>query len=197
MPTFNQPERFLLEQWSDAQLVENAVKQIRIKYKSKLDQVLEELEKQYPNLNHSKRRVASYYGGVAIGKATWPKGGNNWPTGFYVEDLRLENLTSAQSGSPHKWVWIFCNEAHRVKSDLKKTAATLLGKEEAVRWEFWSDKSGGGIGCPIESREEILRLLMEDESQGFVDCIVAHFNTLVKFTSIVDAIVTTAKRGRK
>ncbi len=41
MPTFSDPERFLIKQWTDARLIEEGMKTVRNKYKELFEQVLE------------------------------------------------------------------------------------------------------------------------------------------------------------
>jgi hypothetical protein len=126
MATFSEPERFLIKQWTDARLVEEAMKTVRNKYKSIFDQVLDEVMKNHRELDYSKKSIVPAYGCVAIAKGSWPKDRGDWPTGFYVEYIQLEYLTSVKQVPPLAYIWI-ADE----RLDGKKAEEKLLGAAKA------------------------------------------------------------------
>ena len=201
MPRFSEPERFLLEQWRDARLLEEAMKGVRTKYAEIIDEVLERVRKSNRALDCPKAYFPGngLYGTVAIGKSGWPKGSYAWPSGFWVDNLQLENLTSPEKEAPEKFVWISEQGADpkQAEGKLRKAAGRVLSKEELSQSECASDKNGSWLWWPFERRERLLKLLVNDEARGFVDCMVDHFGQMAKFTSAVDEILITGKRGRK
>ena len=54
------------------------------------------------------------------------------------------------------------------------------------------ESDGPWLGWPL-NRDELTRLLMEDEANGFISWMVGQFERMTKFTSAVDDIVTASK----
>lgn len=202
MPRFSEPEVYLLDNWKDARLIEDAMKTVRSKYQETIDAVLEGVQKKHREFDC----VKSYFprngsdGMAAVGKARWPKGAWEWPTGFYVENLQLENLTSSELEAPIKYVWIPESEVEPTLAEksLCNAAQQLLCTEEFEHLTFESDSDGGWFWCKLEqSEEEFVDLLTKDDSRGFINCLVAHFEWMTKFTAVIDEVLLTAKRSRK
>jgi hypothetical protein len=197
MPKFNEPDLCLLEKWTDARLLEDTMEAVRNKYKGIFDQVLEEVTKTHHELDYSKTRFSVGYSGIAIGKAAWPKNPNGWPSGFYIEKLQLENLASPDSELPCKYIWILHHDPKEVEGRLRKEAERVLTKDEFRGTECDSDNKGAWLLLSLEqSRTELFDLLIKNEARGFIDCMVAHFERMVKFTSVVDEILMTGRQGR-
>jgi hypothetical protein len=198
MPKFSTPERFLLDQWTDARLLEDAMDAVRNRYKGIIEAVLEEVVKNCRGaLDYPKLKINSAFGGVGIGRASWPRNPGAWPSGFYLENLRLEDLTSPGSDRPFKNVWIFQPIPIGAEAKLRKAAEGILGQDEFRRWEFDADSGGMGLWCALEPAEDLFKLLVTDEARGFVDCLVAHFESMTKFTAAVDEIFATGNRRGK
>src|SRR5262245_872652 len=99
MSTFSEPELCVIRQWHEARLLERAMKDIRLKYSELLKYAFQKVQYKHKALSCttlylSRDGSESYFG---IGKDQWPK--DNWdcPSGFYVEDIQLENLTSSRT----------------------------------------------------------------------------------------------------
>lgn len=193
MPLFSEPERLLLEQWTDARLLEESMKTIRSKYKSLLDQVLEQVMKRHSALDYVKKYVVPDCGMIAIGKDSWPKGGYSWPSGFYIEQIQLESLCSPELEPPYKTVWVWQADSKAAEGRLRKAAERILSRKELRGWEVYSDRDGAGLWCRIEAREALFKLLVDGESRGFVECLVTHFGSMTRFTSVVDDML---KKGK-
>ena len=195
MPKFSTPERFLLDHWTDARLLEDAMDAVRNRYKEIVELVLEEVLKNSRGaLDYPKLRINSAYGWASIGKASWPRNPGAWPSGFFIENLRLEDLTLPDSDHPFKNVWIFQPIPNGAEPKLRNAAEGILGKDEFRRWEFDANSGGTGLWCPLEPAEELFKLLVNDEARGLVDCLVAHFESMTKFTAILDEIYASGKR---
>jgi hypothetical protein len=194
MATFSEPERFLIKQWTDARLVEEAMKTVRNKYKSIFDQVVDEVIKNHREFNYSKKYIVPAYGHVAIAKASWPKDRWGWPTGFYVDYIQLEYLTSVEQMPPWGYVWIADErpDSKEAEEKLLGAAKAVLRAEDFAQIDHGVESSGAWLGWRL-NRDELTRLLMEDEANGFISCMVDQFERMAKFTSAVDEIVTAGK----
>ncbi len=197
MPTFSEPEHFLLGQWMESRLLEDAMKVIREKYEQIFDDVVDEVKQNHPDLNYSKMRIHSEYSGVGIGKAIWPKTRENgWPAGFYLEELRLENLTSPDLQAPNKSVWLYEPKLKEHEARLGNAAEKVLSKAELHRWKSGSDDKSAWLWRPLEPRDTLFQLLLKDGSRGFIDCMVGHFEEMIKLTLAFDEILGTRKQRR-
>jgi hypothetical protein len=82
-----------------------------------------------------------------------------------------------------------------VENRLEKEARRLLPEVDVKK------EGSPGSACifwPLpESRKELLKLLLKNESQPFIRCLVAHFDTLAKFNAFVDKIFEQSKAKRK
>jgi hypothetical protein len=195
MPTFNEAEKLLLQDWTDARLIEDGMKVVRKKYDAILDEVLTLVAKNHRDLDHSKRYISPDFGGVAIRKDKWPKGSYGWPSGFFIENLQFEYLTSAEEERPFKGIWFHEPNIDQKEAEQGLRKAMAKDKRGDSDWEWQSIKSGAGLWCWLEqSREVLLQQLYDGDSRGFIDCMVEHFESLARFTPVVDEILL--KRDR-
>jgi hypothetical protein len=71
-------------------------------------------------------------------------------------------------------------------------------KEQFDSLERTVGNTAADISYPLsEPREELLEMLLKDDAGGFIDCIVAHFETLSGFIPVMDEIARTCKRVKK
>ena len=170
------------------------MKAAREKYTQVLDEVLDEVAEKYEELDCRSTHPTYEGSNVGIGKRSWPSKYPDWPSGLWVGHVRLDNVASDEDEyGPGGEVYIgICND---IKLDMAKVAERLLhaaktlSKDEFRRAETWSGKSDAGLWYPLpESREKLLELLVKDKARGFIDCMVAHFESLAKFIPIIDEI---------
>ena len=133
MPAFSEPERFLLEQWTDARLFENAMKEVRNKYAVVLQRALDTFHKNHAELNHPQSYLRKSWSSIGIGKKSWPLRDNKTTSGFWIENLGLDKLLSQEQEMPYKLVWIYDPpmEPKETEARLRQAAEELL-KEEAL-----------------------------------------------------------------
>lgn len=105
MPTFSEPERFLLERWPDARLLEGSMEAVRSKYDALFQKVIDQAQRQQGEMDFPKIRISSV-GELGLGKDSWPKKDSGWPSGFYLGSMKLDNLIDAKLPPPWKSVWV-------------------------------------------------------------------------------------------
>src|SRR5713226_3059350 len=186
MPTFSDPERFLIKQWTDARLIEEGMKTVRNKYKELFEQVLEQVVRRHPELDYSKKYIVPAYGLVAIAKGVWPKGRWDWPSGFYLDYIQLEYLTSVEQTSPYAYIWINDDRLdwNQAEAKLLTTAKVVLSGEQIERIDHGVEDEGVWLGWQL-NREDLTRPLVEDEAIGFIAFFVEQFEVMTKFISVV------------
>ncbi len=99
---------------------------------------------------------------------------------------------------PQRAIWITENGADPAlaQAGLRKGAERVLGKQKSGQMESGFNNKGAWLLDSIEPRGELLKLLVQDDSRGFIDCMVGHFEWMAQFTAVVDDILAAGKRGR-
>ena len=201
---FSDPELYLLNKWESAMLLENSMKAVRDKYAQIFTAALDRLEQRYKGLDCRTMHLTDKWNpSVSIGKKSWPSMYPSWPSGFWLECIGLDHLTSQDKDAPHACV--FFNPPKSEGRDLKGTvqrlreaAKTILTKERLDSVGHEIGKSESYIWYPLpEPRHELQRMLMNNQSREFIDCIVAHLETLEWFIPVMDEISRGGKRKGK
>jgi hypothetical protein len=99
---FNKAESYLLEKWADASRLEESMAMVRENYGQILRDVLDTVQKTHPDLDSQVLHLRqSTVGNLAIGKKTWPfKWNEDWPTGLWLDNMRLDYLLSEDKDAP-------------------------------------------------------------------------------------------------
>lgn len=208
MPTarFNDAELYLLRNWVDASRLEESMNEVRRKYLKTVEEVLDEVQSRYkeldlPALHIAGRKDKDNDGIVAIGKKKWPLGwgSENWPTSLALQSIGLLNLLSDEEDAPEAIVTIYAGreggvDAERAQRKLTEAAEKLFGKNE-FRWTAGTGTEGrkeryAYIVYPLTEPRQALRKLLLEEPGEFVDHLVAHFDAMAGFIPVIDDIVS-------
>ena len=199
MASFSEPDLFLLRRWTDARLLEDSMKSVRHKYEAILEKVLDKVREKHPEFDSRDVRIANDGVNVGIGRKSWRSKPNYFISGFWIGEIRIDDLTSEDEDAPDKTIWI----NHPVDpvnielatERLREAAAKILSTEERRDMDTGWGKGIAGITYPIQkSRAELRELLINDESRGFVSYMVAEFESMTKFMAVVDEIHAVSKR---
>jgi hypothetical protein len=192
---FSDPELYLLNRWESAMLLESSMKAVRDKYEQIFGAALDRLEQQYKGLDCRTMHLSDKEDpSVSVGKKSWPSMYPNWPSGFWLGCIGLDNLTSEDADDPYASVFfnppksaVF--EIQGIVRRLRDSAKTILTKEQMDRVREEVRKGHASIYYPLpEPRRELLEMLMNNKSAAFIDCIVAHLETLAKFIPVMDEV---------
>jgi hypothetical protein len=199
MPTFNEADLCLLREWTDARLLEDAMEAIRDKYKLICDRVLDEFLANHPGLSFRQPYYGENLFSIGAGKSSWFRKENKWTSGFWIEDLRLDTLTSPELERPYRMVWI-CEprlDPKETEARLRKEALRILRKEDLRDMGSDSNKRSASLWWYLEQpRRELFELLIKEDGAGFISCMVDHFERMAKFTAFVDQIFARSKRAQ-
>jgi hypothetical protein len=208
---FNEAEAYLLDNWVDARQLERSLQRMGKKYREVLGTVLNEVSNRHPELDCRGMDLemdedddeACDCLNLGIGRKAWPSmNPRTYPTGLWVSGITLGELITRGATAASACVWI--NPPEDSKLDLQESLRVL--QEEAKRAvpeiEIHADvnKSEGSVSIdyPIpEPRKRLLELLLEKESLGFIQCMVAHFDTLAKFIPVIDKMFQDKQRSRR
>lgn len=195
---FNEAQRWLIQNWAKAHLLEDAMDTVRKRYAEICTDVVDAVQDKHPELDWSHVYVSreTGKGGIGIGRKAWPCY-YNWRVGFYVEGLRLELLASEAGDRPNASIWpgstaIRGLDPRRVDSAIHAAKPRLLAKHELRRCgkdeQFW-------YYVP-DAPKQLIDMLMDGDGRRFVDCIAAHFDLLARFTPVLDKVVAKPSRAK-
>lgn len=201
--TFSKPELFLLRQWTNARLLEDSMKAARQKYAEILEKVVDNFQQKHEEFD--SRQILPTRDGVnvGIGKKTWRSKPTYYISGFWLGEIRIEDLTSENEDPPDKTVWVNhpdgAIDLDEAAKKLRTAAQRILSNDEFRRADFEWGKGIAGITYPItHPRAELFELLIKDDARGFVSCMVVHLESMSKFAPVLDEIHNkSAKRARK
>ena len=203
-PRFDEPELYLLKNWSNAHLLEESMHKVREKYDQIFNEVLTKVQENYRELDLSgPLHAKDEEGYVGIGKKTWPSMYGSWPSALRLENIRLEHLVSEDHEAPAAGVVVWPPKEVNVnfeeaKRKLSEVAEQGFGKKEFAWLPAENTKRWAWIGYSLpEPRQELLELLLRDEARGFIGRMVEHFDTLAKFIPVVDEIFQSGQQKRR
>jgi len=194
-----------LENWEDATDLQRSMESIRKKYKGILEDVLKRVCGRHKELDCPPIHLdypGEYSLNLGVGKKAWPCWDKKWPSGFWIGDFWLENLTSEDEEHPSANVYIGHEKSDLDLDDAANTlineARNFLPKKQLDHIERWTRKHEMRVYWPLpESRPELLDMLRNDEARGFIDRIVGHFEVLAQFMPVLERIFEAGKRSRK
>lgn len=203
MAKFKEPERFLLDNWSDSRQLEQTMEDVRKKYEEVLKRVQEKVKRSGERLDDLRlgkwSRADDDDDGwqLGFGRKQWPR--SNWGMcGYWLYNLDLEALTSERGPEPRASIWLKPARQRGVNVEqlgkrIKQEASRLLPKN------VQRSPEGEGADHPLvytlpEDRKVLLGMLVQDDSQVFVDCLASHIETLSQFTPILDKYLLKGKK---
>src|SRR5713226_9027648 len=108
----NEAERFLLEHWGEARLLEESMEGVRTKYKEVFQRIIDAVTQGHPELDAYAVALTQSWtvGQIGFGRKSWPGGENNTPrwlsSGLWVLNVRLELLAAEDSEAPIAFIQV-------------------------------------------------------------------------------------------
>jgi hypothetical protein len=157
------------------------------------------IRKKDPKLDYPGLHPNSVDGCIGIGKRNWPCRNEGWPSGFYISQIGLADLTSEEGEHPNACVWIkppaalgldLVQTTAKVKDEIPK----VLPPELLTKWRE-GDDSWTCFWYPLpEPRRDLTEMFLKGQADEFIDRMISHFEVLMKFTPVVDEIFSQAKK---
>ena len=120
----------------------------------------------------------------------WPRDGENRPTGFWIENIRLEVLANEDEPPPLIGLWVISSDDKfdydPAQAAIVHAARESFGTEKRSSWHFGDNENTAIIGRKIATKKVLLEMLANGESQGFVDLIVEQLEELAQLIPAVD-----------
>jgi hypothetical protein len=201
---FEEHQLYLLKNWADAQLFEESMEDVRENYEKIFDKVLKIVKEKHEELDCPAIRLTNENGlNVGIGKKSWSMD-PNWPSGLWLDTVRLEDLASEEEGIQSAVIWI--DPPKNIKIDLDEAVKKLLNaaknictkeEDEIDNLDSVVKKSKAYITYPLpQSRQQLRDLLIAEDMSGFTDCMVKNFEVMTQFIPIISKIFQDSKRMR-
>lgn len=191
----NEAERFLLNNWDEARLLEESMETVRAKYKEVFQRIIKEVTEAHPELDTHVVYPTQFWGtgSVGFGRKSWA-GDADWPTGFWISNLRLEKLASEESEQPAVTIYISPKSARKFNVDMIATkehlfaiARELLSPEE-LEGTGKGDSNDVLLRLPPPSKKELLELLADGDGEKFVARFVKLVDMLARFVPAMDKL---------
>jgi len=190
----NEAERFLLQNWTDARLLEEAMEVVRGKYTEVCERVVEAVAKEHPELDAYRIAVTQFWGVgyLGMGRKTWPGGESTWPSGFWVNNIRLEILSDENAEPPYVYIEFSGKSKESLDFDkariaVQKAAEKFLAPEELKSIAEATEK-GVLIWLPAPSKNKLLGALLDGDGEAFVKLLVSQFDTMTRFVPVLDKV---------
>jgi hypothetical protein len=202
--SFNESELYLLKNWTSACRLEEAMNRVRHeKYNSIIARVTESLIDQ---LGKSEYRQETYPtqkwddGIIYFWMKSWGKSGDSPEAPYFcLGGLRLEFLMSVGAASnkePLPYACLYANDLRKAGWDLGSFRNKLYTSAAKVLESFprRSDEDDANPVCYYlpEGRDELRRLLMEDE-EGFTSLLLEHGLRLAELAPFITKILANPK----
>src|SRR5947209_8241705 len=119
----NEAERFLIEHWGEARLLEESMEGVRTKYKEVFERIIDAVTEGHRELDASAAYPTQFWGKgcLGFGRKSWPAGKDGWLSGLWVSGVRLEELAAEDSEPPNAYVSV----SHKSKIKFDFDAARL------------------------------------------------------------------------
>jgi hypothetical protein len=197
----NEAERYLIQHWSSARLMEQAMESVRKKYTGVFQRVVETLQRTRKEFDHTGVFVTQFWGDgfVFLSRTAWKRREKQWPPpGFYIGNLRLELLCAEDEPPPYAGIRIPAKGRDVDTKALTNAVRKLLTEKERKRCPIQQEDGNYPLYYDLpETRADLLDMLLDGEADRFVDCMVSHLELLARFTPVLDKLLASKTAGRK
>lgn len=192
--TFSEPERFLIRNWAASRQLELAMEKVRESYNSLGERIVAAVRGTHEELDSWRVRLTQHWGEghLLIGRKAWEPP-DEWPSGFCIDNLRLEILADETEEPPCMSIWFNKTEKIGIGKEeaikaVHRAAKTVLSQDEMKLFKLTSEDNCALVYLIPQSRKDLLEMLVEGNSQSFIDCLVGHFDVVTKFTPVLDKV---------
>jgi hypothetical protein len=192
--TFSEPYKYVLQNWTASRQLEVAMENIRQSYSIVGQRVVDAVCGANEEFDFHAIAMTQHWGpgSIVIGKKAWGYA-KEWASGYSFDNLRLEILSDETAEPPTLSIWFSKPEKIGIDKNaaikaVHDAAKQLLTKDEIKGCKLTNEDNCALIFQLPQSKNEILEMLIRNDSQEFVDCLVNHFELVTKFTPVMDKI---------
>ena len=165
------------------------------KYTEAVDRILESIQEQYDGLDRCNN-AAKKDGVIQIGRERWQHDGNYAYIG--IECIDIDSMTPVTLANEHydnPFVGIYTGTPKKPAMELEQierllSAANEILPKDKYHWEKQEQLSDYecAVWHYLPEGKELLGMLIDGDSQKFVDCLLGHFEVFAKFIHVLDEI---------
>jgi hypothetical protein len=188
----NEAERFLLEHWGEARLLEESMEGVRTKYKELFQRIIDAVTEVHPELDANRALPTQHWGDgqIGFGRKSWPGDKHGNPSGLWLSGVRLEVLAAEDSDPPCGSIWV--SKKSSLDFDAARVAVNAAAKEVLSPEELKgteSEESGDVLlWLPAPSKRQLRDALSDGDGQGFVKLFVSQFDMMARFVPVLDKV---------
>jgi len=201
--TFNELNQWLLQNWTAARQLEDSMNKVQEKYKTVCERVIEAVQGERPELDNCRVHFKQGDGSLSFAKKKWLTQYGTWPSGLWIGNMSLDELMADETDAPCASIWLWVPKGTNLDLEEARTKIENAGgefmkgeklkcffKEESEREK--NKKTCFWYNIP-ESRKELTQMLLDEESEKFVECIASHVMILARFIPVLDQILLTER----
>jgi hypothetical protein len=198
-------DRWLIQRWEKARQFEDAMESARCHYEHLFRKVHQRVRKKYPELNEytphkltDKVTEAAWdAGGGCVGFAhpTWRRNWDSWPSGIWISNISLDELVTERAPAPTACIWVSVSK--RSDKRIEKLRARLFTKSLRLTGyrslHFQKHDESDSRVCLWyllpEERTRLLKMVLQDDGQPFVDCFANHIELMARLLQGLDGLL--------
>lgn len=189
----NEAERFLLDRWEEARILEGSMNDVRTKYKELYQRIIVAVTERHPELDENAVYLTQSWtpGELGFSRSSWPHSarGAKAPAGIWLTNLKLDSLTAEETDPPFGNIWVppDCTlDFDAARIEVSQAAKELLSPKE-LEETVWAESGDNClIYLPAPTKRALLDALPLSDGQGFVDTIVSQFDMMARFIPVLD-----------
>jgi len=193
---FSSLDRWLIQNWERAGQMEMAMKAVREKYEQLFERVAERVKRELPRLDEREICVSGSEPSVIFYRQRWYRKAGWWPSGLYIDNVGLENVTVQSSDAPYAGVWLRPRDEPLLQGAKRKVqaAAKRALRGQKVSWvdDERFEHDCGWYELP-EGRDELLRMLLHGDAEQFIDHMAKHVRRLAPLIPVLDRILSKSR----
>jgi hypothetical protein len=190
----NEAERFLVERWGEARLLEESMVSVRTKYKELFERIIGAVTEAHPELDANAVYPTQFWGSgyIGFGRRSWPAGETQWLSGLWLENVRLEVLAAEDSESPYSYIWFSNKSNSNLDLDTARNAVIAAAKDllnaEELKTTEGADSHGVLLYLGTLPKSELMRAFCDGDGEGFVKLFVSQFDLMARFRPVLDKV---------
>jgi hypothetical protein len=196
----NEAEGYLLRNWKQARLVKDSMEKILTRYHSLCGNVLDTLQERHKGLDYRESFSRKGNGTeLAVGRERWKTNGNYAYIG--VDYVDLDSLLDFENPE-RPFIGIWTGEPKKPAMSTEQVSHLCAAARGILTDEQLSECDSGGdfdeycyqVWYSLPDRAQLLKMLLEEGGQRFVECLVDNFEVFAKCIPVLDEIFPKPKK---
>jgi len=195
---FNEVHQYVINNWIEARKLEDSMIDVREKYERVFERVIKAVQEEKPEFNNCQLHLKE--SAICFAKKKWSRKSEKWPPGLWIWPISLDKLMADDLDGTWPQIW-FCDpkgkefdlkELEEARIKIKNASVELLkGEKPKYSFDDESDRSTLLWYNIPESRQELVQMLLDHESEKFVKCLASNVMILARFIPVLDEILLT------